>query len=420
MKEKRFNHKTVLLIVLMVIIPGMVRAGNTRTINPNSFLIGNSAVCHSENIYTINPASIGLLQSSMLFQDYSLTKNQENIFFSQNFIFKLSPAFSLLLGHSLINQKNIEVKNSMFRIGHSINLGNFLILGVNFNYMDEHYKKFYKKNLKTDLGMIISLKDDDFLKFFNFGIYSLDAKAEKISLKFPNVNYGQYSALGFAMGLDLSPSLDIILSADADLVRDSKVLNEKEKIYKFGSQLNFGDFSPWLSLKGSGEYFKNEFKSYDAGINIDINAYSVTYGIKYYEESCENQQYMSLSFPLRNKSDIGTNLENQLSRDEYKTKIKISCYRVGKEYKITFKGDKSSIVYWNIKIVDRYGDVVQKLSAYDRLPDEITWDGTDPDGNNVVTGMYKIRLHAYKKTITDDDTLTEIYGEEKRIFLGDV
>ncbi len=420
MKEKELNHKTVILMVLMSIIPGMMMAVNTRTINPNSFLIGNSAVCHSENTYTINPASIGLLQSSVLFQDYSLTKNQENIFFSQNLLFKLSPAFSLLLGHSLINQKIIKVENSMFRISHSINLGNFLILGANFNYMDEHYEKFHKNNLKTDLGMIISLKADSFIKFLNFGIYGLDAEVEKISLNFPNVNYGQYSALGFALGLDLSQSLDIILSADADLVRDNTVLNEKTKIYKFGSQLNFGDFSPWLSLKASGEYFKNEFKDCNAGINLDLSAFSVTYGIRYYEESCENQQYMSLSFPLRDKSDTGTNLENQLARDEYKTKIKIYCYRVGEEYKIVFKGDKSRIVFWNIKIVDRFGDVVQQLSAYDQLPDEITWDGTDPDGNNVVTGMYKIRLHALKTIIGDDNTITEFYEEEKRIFLGDV
>ena len=329
-QSKSRYSKIITIGILILIIPLIIGAVNTRTINPYSFLIGNCAVESSENIYSINPASIGILSSSVLYQNFSLNKNSENILFSQNMIFKLSSHHTFLLGYSMMEENTISVKNSMTRLTYALSFGNFLCLGANCNYRDEHYKKFYKDKLKTDLGLIISLKIVDFIKFINFGIYGLDANVEKISLKFPNVNYGKYSALGFALGLGISKNRDLILSADANLVRDGHILGSKTKIYKYGGQLNFGGSAPWLTVKASEEYYKNDLVGYSAGGSIDLKFFTLSFANKYDYFCRENNNVLSVSFRLLDR----TKAQDKGYFEEKDQELKLTYYKYEKNYRI--------------------------------------------------------------------------------------
>ncbi len=400
--------------MLISIFPIVIQAVNLRTINPYSILIGNCAIDGSKNIYTINPASIGLLKSSMLFQNYTLNRNSEKMYFSQNIMFKQAPNFSLLIGHTLMDRKIITTENNMFRVNQSINIGNVLYLGANFTYNDKNYKKFHKSKLTADLGMIISLNFNSSIKFINIGVYGLDSKIEKISLDFPNHNYGRYSVFGLATGLKLYNNLDAIFSLDTSLISNNTVLSKKSKTYKCGNQLNFSDSSKWLSINSSGEYLNDKWESCSAGINIDFNIFGISYGIKYDLNSYENQQYSSITFPLGSKLDISKNVSPENKKD--KGKIRISYYKNNDYYIIGFLGNKDNISFWNVEIVDEDGNTIRNLSMIGELPQEIIWDKADSEGIEVPDGIYTIKLSALKDIL--EGTLFEIIEDEKQIIKG--
>lgn len=392
MKNKVRVFKMI-CVVLMFIIPWIIKADNNmKTINPDAFLVGNSAVGGSGNIYTINPASIGLVGSSMLYQNFALDKNQEKMLFSQNMLLKLSSKYTFLLGYSLMDRNVVTVGDSMFNFNPTINLEDFLYVGANFNYRDEHYKKFQKNKLQTDLGMIVSLKFGAVLKFINFGVYGLDARVEKISIEFPDVNYGKYSAMGFSTGFGISRDVDVILSMDTDLVRDVSVVCEN-RIYKYGGQLNFGTSSPWLSLKASGEYLRNKVIEYSSGATLNLKFFNLTYANRFNTLFKQNNNYLSVSFQL-NIEDKKRDLKDTEEADKKQNEKKIKMYycKTGENYKIFFTGNRSEIKYWHLVIVDSNKKRIKELEAADKLPEYIIWNGKDDKEMDVADGVYKISL----------------------------
>jgi len=393
----------ILLIGLLSILEGAV----IDNINPYSEAIGNSAVDRSENIYSINPASIGLVDSSMLYQNFALNKNQQNILFSENILLKLSGMHSLMLGYSMMDKNKISLENSKFNINYALNLGNFLYVGANFGYTSDKYIKFNKNNLKSDIGAIINLEIDDFIKFINFGIYGLDANLEKISLEFPNANYGKNSFLGFGLGLVFNPSLTGIFSVDANLVKDGKVLGPKEKSYKYGAQFNIGGNTPWLSLKGSAEFYKNDAVAYSSAVKLGLHYFDLNYGIYYNKEEKVKNQYLSVSFAIsydkkENKENVGTN-----------PRIKMSYYEDNGKYKIIFKGDLQDIVYWKLYIMSEDGDIVKEIKSNDDMPEYIVWDGKDKNNKEVKKGIYEVNLVYIRNNL-----LLTLYDEHKKIYKG--
>lgn len=405
MRTKKWYWEMLILVIFITGQLFILNAGNVGNINPYSFLIGNSAVDENQNIYSINPASIGLLNMPILVQNFSINRNTENILFSQNLKFNLFNSHSILLGYSLTDQ-TVTLKNSLFRLGYAFNLWNFLYLGANFSYQDKNYKKFHKKNLKTDLGMLISLKIDDIIKFINFGIYGLDANIEKISFKLPNTNYGKNSSLGFSIGLGITEHLDIILSADSELVRNNKILSKNEKIYKYGTQINIINSIPNLSLLGTAEYFRNRNISFTAGAKIGLGFMSLTYGNSYSYITKENKQYLSVAFKLFN-NDSGKKVQ------PVKREIKIHYYQEGNNFKILFKGNRDDIIFWHLFIMDENGIVLKEMKAKDVLPEYIIWDGKDSNGKEVPKGIYRVKLLYVR-----DGLLLRILNEEKDIHKG--
>ncbi len=421
MKGIKSNSKIAVFTILLIsLIPHTIGAYNTRTINPYSILIGSSAVDHKENIYTINPASIGFMQSVMLFQNFNLNKSRDNIIYSQNLAFKLSSAHSFLLGYSVVDKNKIVKENSMFRLNYALNLGDFLYIGANFNYRDKHYRKFHKKNLKTDLGLIFSLKPDNTLKFINIGAYSLDANLEKISLDLPNTNFGQYAALGFALGMNILNNTDMVLSADIDQVRDNKILSNKEKIYKYGIQLNFKDTSFLSSLKAAIEYYgrdsiENPSSGYSAGAAFNLSLFKLTYAYKHNSFSGENNQYLSAAFQLsdNNKKEVSTKKETEEINEEKienNNRIKMTCFQEDGNCKILFHGDRSDLVLWKIYIVEKKGEMLLNIQSENELPEHIVWNLKDDNGKMIRDGVYTINF-VYIKDSED----MQLYDEHKEV-----
>jgi len=393
MKMKKTRTFLAVAYIMIIICPLILKSESIRTINPYSFLVGNGAIESSENIYSINPASISLLNSSIIYQNFSLDKNPEDILFSQNMVFKLSSWHSMLLGYSMMENNTISVKNSMARLGYALNISDFIYLGVNCNYRDEHYRKFYKNNLKTDLGLILSLKIDDLIKFINFGIYGLDANVGKINFKIPSKNYGKYSALGFALGLNLNRNFDLIVSADGDLVRDGIILSPDKKIFKYGTQLNFGASDPWLSVKITGDYYKDNFTAYSAGAGLNLGIFKISYGNSVNIVQKAENNFLSVSFKLsdsHNKKEVNLNRMN-------KKDIQVYYQKHGNKYRIYFIGDRSNIVFWHLCINDENNETRLDVESNDILPEYVIWDGKDNDGKQVEKGVYKIVLVAIKE-----------------------
>lgn len=405
MRIKKRYWKMVILIIFITGQLFRLNAGNAGNINPYSFLIGNSAVDKNQNIYSINPASIGLLDTPILIQNFNINRNPANILFSQNLKFNLFNSHSILLGYSLTDQ-SVTLKNSLFRLGYAFNLWNFLYIGANFNYQDKNYKKFHKKNLKTDLGMLLSLKIDDIIKFINFGIYGLDANIDKISFRLPNTNFGKDSSLGFSIGLGLTEHLDIILSADSELIRDNKILNKDEKIYKYGAQINIISSVPDFSLLGTAEYFNGRNISFTAGAKVGLGFMGLTYGNSYNYITKENKQYLSISFKLFNN-----NSDKEVK--PIQREIKIYYYQEGDKFKILFKGDRDDIIFWHLFIMDENGIVLKEMKARDILPDYIIWDGKDNSGKDVPEGIYTVKLLYVR-----DGLLLRILNEKKELYKG--
>ena len=104
---------------------------------------------------------------SLIIQDFSLNHNDENIFYSQNLAFSLGSANSIMIGYSMMDRASIETENSSFNLKYALNLADFLYMGVGFQYRDRHYKKYDRKNLKTDLGIIASLKGGHIIRYLN-------------------------------------------------------------------------------------------------------------------------------------------------------------------------------------------------------------------------------------------------------------
>ncbi|MBU1076865.1 MAG: hypothetical protein KKH98_06195 [Spirochaetes bacterium] len=426
MKKEKTYLRWLALMAGLVCLPLMVEAVQLKTINPYSFLIGNAATEIKENIYTANPASIANLDSSMLFQTFTLEDNPEQIFFSQNLVIRESDQHSLLLGYSLVDGKTISMKNSLFRAVYAFNFEDFLFLGAGFTYKDTEYKKFDKAKLSTDLGAMVSLKFDWLIKFANFGIYGINAKPEKINMNFPTAHFGEYTAWGWALGLDLTSKLDVIVSGDSDLVRDSIILGRNDKIFRYGVQLKSKRSFPWLGVMASGEYKDKICIGYSAGASLEFTIFSITYGAKRDLVEKSDQQYLSFSFPLFNRSQeqnvvkksgsVKASANQQVivsNEEEESDTINIHYYNDGTNCRISFKGDLKDVEYWTLEVVDKNLDVIRKYQANDTLPDGVIWDGNDSRGRSVPNGTYTVRLEVLK-----DRILLKAYESEKEIMKG--
>lgn len=390
--------------IMMLCVLSLSAQENMRNINPYSYLIGNSAVDRSSEFYSINPASTGLVTSSFLFQDFSLTPNNENILFSQNLLLSLSQMHTAMIGYSLINDNKVNLGNSMFRFNYALNLENFLYIGANCTYKDKNYIKYHDENLLTDLGMITSIKLGETIRFINFGVYSLDANIEKINLEFPNTNFGKYSALGFALGLQLSESLNAILSADAELVRDNHILSQKQKVYKYGVQFDLNDA---LAFMGSADYVKRSAVGHTVGAKASLRFFYLTYVAKKFYQANTETQYLSFSFKLSDSS-VNNVIQQKKSMDD--DKIKMIYYQEDKKYKIVFEGEKEDIDYWHLTISDENGKVVKEFRAKDHLPEKLTWTGRDSENKELKQNKYEIKLVYIK-----DGIIARVYEEKKNI-----
>ncbi|MBN1899626.1 MAG: hypothetical protein JW827_12695 [Spirochaetes bacterium] len=388
MKRTKGIIMILMIMNLTVVLRGMIK----RNINPDSFLIGSSALDGSENNYSINPASIGLLKDPAFFQDFALSKSSEGLLYSQNIAFKLMDRHSILIGYSM-KEDAVSLKNSLFRLNYALSLWDVIFLGVNGTYSDKNYIKYRKEGLTADLGALLSLRIDDIIKFINIGAYGLDANMDKLSLRFPSTNYGQKVAWGVAIGFKFADNMEAVLSLDKDIIDENRVVNER--MNKYGVQVKLADFIYPLYLRGTKEYAGSHCTGTSMGVSMDMDFIKITYGQEKETGGVENQ-YLSFSFklsklakPAKQSGDKEGKGENE--KKEKKEGIKMYYYKDQKEYRILFQGNRQEVVFWCLVIRDGEGNVVKEFNSKDQLPEYIVWDGRGKE-KNLEEGVYTARL----------------------------